>query len=347
MARNWAIWAAVLLLQAAATGAPAQTETESDWQEIALLNGRLVISAPPKTEIVPSGVEHVMAAAPSQEMTTKLSVPAGPTGNDIVVYVHELYALFPQNPESHFRDNYAGGLLEDRNSPPHSRRLGGGLTAYGAFEGRRQHPSGNHVLADFLVAQADGTTQEVFIMTWDVGPNELDRLAAIATRMVATLRPGPRQGLTTGGRHILTTLTQQDGKRAKLQIDLPQGYTLSRERGPDFSVFRVGKLAPLDAPLGGIGIYLGDFPSPFYAELGLSQDDLKKVPARILRTNTAWLERRATDTAGGPDWIHREVILPMEQATDSRKLHLILAGPEGSGELETLTHIAEHGLTLE
>lgn len=317
----------------------AQGTGDTDWQDVELLKGRLIISAPPGTEVVPNEVANIMAAAPSDEMTTKLSVPLSPTKNDIVVYVREHFALFPQDPEAYFRDNLPGGILEDKNAPPRGRQLDSRLRAYGAFEGQRQHPSGNHVLADVLVAQMDGTTQEVFIMSWDERAETLERYSEIALRMINSLRPGPREKLETGGQHLIEA-SLRDGRSLRFTVDLPDGYTFAEEPGPDFTVYRIGRLAPMDAPAGALGIYVGWHPSMIHQRNRIPSEQLKEWPLRLLDQDTKWIEHRESDTAG-PDWVYREALLPLEDDSVGAKAHFFLAAPDGSGEIERLSQIVE------
>ncbi len=342
MAQRWRAMAAGLLVATILPlGAKAQSALESDWQDIDLLKGRLVISAPPGTQIVPNEAANIMAAAPSEEMATKLNVPLGQTENDIVVYANEHFALFPQAPETYFGENHLGGILEDRNAPPRSEQFASGLRAYGAFEGKRRHASGNYVLANILVAQADGTTQEIFIMTWNERAQTLERYSDIASRMIASLRPGPRQRLETGGRHVIEA-SSRDGRTLRFALSLPASHIFSEQRGPDFTVYRIEKLAPLDAAAGGLGIYIGWHPNMSHQRKGIPAAKLMRVATRIVDHRSEWVQYQEKDADGGPDWIHREAIVPLEGDRGlGAKMHLFMAAPEGSGEIDALTRLIE------
>jgi hypothetical protein len=324
--------------------APVQTAAANDWQDFDLLAGRLVMSAPSAAKFDDVGAEDIMAASPADTSVAQLRIQAA--GTEIVVHVRELFALFPREPTTFFFDAIWGGETPQGADKPERIQVAEPLTAYGVATGTYLHSSGNNVLASLLVAQADGTAQYVYIMTWDVDAATLEQASRIAERMVLSLRPGPRQDLQGSGRHILATLPQDGGAPLALVLDLPAGYTVSKEQGPDFSAYQVGKLSPLDAPSGRLGLYVGHFPRYHYERMGVAAGGLRKVPGSILANSAEWLERHAPAGSAGSGWTHRELIVPLEASAAGLKLHLFLAAPDDNEELTDLTKVAEEGLRL-
>jgi hypothetical protein len=330
-----------LALPLAVTAPAAETP---GWRDVDLLNGRLVMSVPPHAEIESMGAENIMGAAPSGDSVTKLKIPAD--GAEIVVEVRELYALFPQEPERFFHDAVLEGEAPSDGPPPGWILLDPRLTAYGITGGSYRYPSGVNVLANLLVAQPDGTAQFVYIVTWDAPPEVVQKASQAAERMAASLRPGPRQSLGTGGRRLITSIPQANSATRELTVTWPEGHALSVEQGPDFTVHTIAKLLPLDAPGARLGIYIGHFPSYFYVQEGIGSDELGKIPASIVGHETVWLERQAPAEAGKPAWTRRETILSLEASSGGLKMHLFATAPTGSGDIDALTQIAEQNLRL-
>lgn len=346
MMRRSGVFASSLLLIAlgwplAVTARAAETP---DWRDVDLLNGRLVMSVPANAEIESVGAANIMAAAPAGDSVTRLKIPA--EGAEIVVEVRELYALFPQQPERFFHDAVLEGEVPPDGPPPGPVQLDPRLTAYGITGGSYRYPSGVNVLANLLVAQPDGTAQFVYIVTWDALPEVVQKASRAAERMAASLRPGPRQSLGAGGRRLLTSIPQANSGTRDLTVTWPEGHALSVEQGPDFAVYTIATLLPLDAPGGRLGIYIGNFPSYFYAQEGIGPDDLGKIAASILGREAVWLERRAPAEAGNPGWTRRETILSLEASPGGLKMHLFATAPAGSGDIDALTRIAEQNLRL-
>lgn len=324
--------------------AGAQSSGEHSWQDIELLNGRLVMSAPATAKVDAVVPENVLGAGPTQENLSRLRIPIA--GTEIVIEVRELYAMFPRDAPRFFSEVVLGGRLPDEGPQPRFVRLDPRLIAYGIAAGSYRHPSGDHVLANLLVAQPDGTAQHVYVMTWDKPAEVVSEASRTADRMIASLRSGPRQRPASGSSRVLTQVPRANAAPKHLTVNLPERYVLSIQEGPDFIVYNINRLAPLDAPGGGLGIYLGHFPNYFYAQHGYKREELTEVPTNILGQAAVWLERHAPAEGGSPGWIHRETILPLEDSPGGLKLHLFASAPAGTGELDELVRIAEAELRL-
>jgi hypothetical protein len=333
---------AVLLLASAwATAGTTRSAEANDWRDFDLLNGRLMISAPASAAYEKLQAQHIMAADPSEDNETQLRVKAA--GTEIVVYVKELFALAPINTEAFFHEEIWGGETPSGATAPGPIALAAPLGAYGVASGSYPHPSGNNVLGCLLVAQADGTAQYVYVMTWDVDATTLKEVSAIAERMVLSLRPGARQELQSGGRHALAPQLRSGGS---LIVELPDDYVLSKNQGPDFTVYDIGRLTPLGEPRGSLGVYVGDFPALHFSRSGLTPDGAKQVPVRLLGNDAAWLEYETHGTAGDAAWLHRETIVNLGSSAQGQKLHVFLSAPSNSADVDSLTRIAEEGLKI-
>jgi hypothetical protein len=319
----------------------AQSE-ETAWNDADLLNGRLVMSVPAATEVETLGAENIMGAAPATESATRLRITMA--GTEIVVQVRELYAAFPRDPARFFREIVMGGALGSDQPEPAAVQIGT-LSAYGNRAGSYRHPSGTHVLANLLVGQPDGTVQHLYIMTWDKPADVLDGAIRTVERMVASLRSGTRRGLAAGGTRQLARLSGSGSVSRSLTMDLPEGYVMAVQQGPDFDVYTINKLAPLDAPGGSLGIYVGAHPSYVYAQDGYRLEALARVATTILGQDSHWLESPPQAAGDGVKWTRRETILPLEDSAGLR-LHLFASAPADSEQLQELTRLAETGLRL-
>ncbi|WP_299391536.1 hypothetical protein [Pelagibius sp.] len=322
----------------------AQTADESAWQTLHMLNGRLLVSAPGNSIDETVGADSIMAAAPAEGSISRIRIPLADT--EIVVQARELYALFPSDPETFFRNVVLGSEQPVGDVTPYSIDLSLPLKAYGIGKGSYRHPSGDYVLANVLIAQSDGSAQHLQIMTWEKPPEVVARAEAIAERIVFSLRAGPRQELPRGGTHTLVKVKQSDGELADLTLTIPKEYTFSKEQGPDFVVFRIGRLVPLDATTGSFGVYVGNFPSYHFSHKGIPLEKLRRTPTKILGHHTEWLERFEPPLPGSPGWVHREVILRPDSLSDGLALHIFISAPEDGSELAELTKTAESGIQI-
>jgi len=139
-----------------------------------------------------------------------------------------------------------------------------------------------------LVRQPDGTVQQIGFFLNEPGMQDLPAANRLVTRIVGSLRPGPR----------------------RLPAAEPvNGYTTYLQPGPDFSVKWFEHLVELNARGGRMGIYSGGHPQSPEAP-----PDARAVRGKLFGTSAEW---RLWQDDG---MFHQEAFLT---AAD-RKLHVFM-----------------------
>jgi hypothetical protein len=106
-------------------------------------------------------------------------------------------------------------------------------------------------------------------------------------------RPGHRPPPAAGQarpRHQ-ARLTQARRRPDALTLTTPDGWTVTTQPAPDFSVHQLRKLAILGAPAVSCGIYLGGHAS---YQSGIDNANVKTTPATLLRAPITWPPRTAS-----------------------------------------------------
>jgi hypothetical protein len=127
------------------------------------------------------------------------------------------------------------------------------------------------MVARVLVASDDGTVQHIaFAVGGDMVASEAERegCTALARAMARTLTAGDRR-VDTSAR----TVSVGDG----LVVDVPAGYALLPQPGPDFTVSYLYPIVPLGAPHAQLGVYLGEHASSHARDV----TDLHEEPGRL------------------------------------------------------------------
>jgi hypothetical protein len=181
------------------------------------------------------------------------------------------------------------------------------------------------------VAQADGTVQYLDFYNNPPAAEDAAGATALARRIAATLAPGPRRLALTAGSRALS-----DG----LKLQVPAGYALTRQDGPDFSVHHVRKLVQLGQPAPRLGVYVGGHPSFQYRQVERDTarpPDVKRVPGRLLGRDIEW--HRWTRGEKPPLSVTQEAILPLSEGERWLVAHVFFTA-EQDADLAELEKIA-------
>jgi hypothetical protein len=113
-------------------------------------------------------------------------------------------------------------------------------------------PPGGVMIANAYVVMPEGTLVTVGVY---VTPDVVEHAAGCHAMARSIL-----YGITGGTTHLDTSAGERRlGEH--LTITLPAGHALTHDEGPDFDVFRVQPIVPLDEPPSSLGVYLGHHPS--------------------------------------------------------------------------------------
>lgn len=220
-------------------------------KETELLDGRLTMRLPGKARLEPRQVS-IMAAPESSQDETRVVIDAGEAR--MVVMVYEMYAL--------------GGATFDRNV---RAMLGEGEGDYNVTQLELSHsglfgiatiPTKHDLTSEAVLvmglylANVDNTVQFLGFYVNPTAAKDPGGALELAKNMATTIRPGRRRLEKDGGRVQLRELHDKI-----LEIELPENYVASAQRGPDFSVHSIRKLVQLGAAAPTLGVYVGQHPS--------------------------------------------------------------------------------------
>ena len=134
-----------------------------------------------------------------------------------------------------------------------------------------------------VVGHPDGSLQEV---TFFILPDMIEQRAEYADRaraVVKTLAAGPRKLEATGGPASLG---------GSLTADLPPGFLVTSQPGPDFEVYRARKLTRSGDRGATLGVYLGGHPSLQHTQAAREGDPEPPATSEkgtLLDQDTTWI----------------------------------------------------------
>jgi hypothetical protein len=141
---------------------------------------------------------------------------------------------------------------------------------------------------------------------------------ALARRIAATVGAGPRSVERSGGPRRMNAY----GQTQELQIDLPDEFVLTPQEGPDFVVYRIEPIVPLDGATGSIGIYVGDNPE---SPPGDWAGTVERYKAPLIGQDVEWVTWVVPAADGEPEQHHLEAIADLSGHIGfPRALHVFL-----------------------
>ena len=244
----------------------------------------------------------VMEAPEPDAGVSRLSVEES-ADHELLLLATELFRRPGEDSVASVSDWLAG---EGEDAEVRPIEVGGGLRAVLAVP-RRVEPeedSGATAVARVVVAAPDDTAQHLgMFLTPEAAERGYEGCGALLARMARTLAPGSRHLATAGGRVELTR---------GVAIDVAPDWAVLAQPGPDFDVTWITRVVPLGGPHSGLGIYLGDHPSPHSNEA----IDLHEEPGTLFGVATTWRVWTTRGRAGRDE--HRETIVEVPGRGDLR-----------------------------
>jgi hypothetical protein len=273
-----------------------------DEPPIALLAGRLTAKMPAASKVQPRR-DGIMAAPESSEEETRVMLDA--KSERLVLMAYELYALAGPDFEKAVRADVAARwgkaaaipTLETLAVEP---PLAAVLVSPQPADGKRE---ANLVLG-LYIKSGDGSVQFLAFYVNPDGARDAAGVTALAKRIAATVHAGTRGLPHMAGDRIFATRSA-----VHFGITVPDGYVTSTQEGPDFWVYRLRKLVPLDQPPQACGIYLGDHPSHQYRQARVPREQVNTLKGRLLGQDAEWQSWSKADRSTN------EAIVPYPRGT--------------------------------
>lgn len=211
-----------------------------------VLGGHLTVELPPGAALRPRH-ESIMAAPSADADETRVFLEDGGAGGRarFVLMVTELFRRASGDLE---RDARTFAFEGDRVAP-----LAGARLPTMALEPAPSEVDPDRPILVFaaIVAHPDGTLQQLeFLILPDMAA-DAETYTQRARAIAQTVAAGSRTLAAPGGQVSLGTL----------RVELPPGYVISRQEGPDFEVFRLRRLVTPTEPTMLLGVYRGGHPS--------------------------------------------------------------------------------------
>ena len=160
-----------------------------------------------------------------------------------------------------------------------------------------------------LVANTEGTVQEIGFYVNPEGASDIDAAEALADRIVDSLRAGSRT-IDSEARTVYIGA----GASGRLALEVPANAVYSLKEGPDFVVHYVDTLVPLGESGSGLGIYEG-----FHA--GEPAEGARRVEREILGQTATW---ELIDESQDGEGVYRADLL-LDHPLGGGYLHLFIA----------------------
>jgi hypothetical protein len=186
------------------------------------------------------------------------------------------------------------------------------------------------------VAGSDGTVQYLAFYVNPAFGKEGEGCAALARRIAETVKPGKRALNTGAGKRVL-----HEPGEMRIVVDMPEGFALTSQRGPDFSVASLTMLRPMGSPGASLNAYVGRHPGYQHGQ----RDDKPKVKEEegtLLGTKVSWHVWTAKEDKSEQHVVEAIVAVP---GTDGLMLHVFSVA--GDGETLKALRTSMEGIRIE
>jgi hypothetical protein len=272
-----------------------------------VLAGHLTLRLP-ACAVVQARADAIMAATQPDASETRVVIDVGPLR--MVLMADELFRSVPEDLVAAV-ETFVAPLRETH--PPLA------VEAQPAAEGLRTvvvKPGSVDITEKAVpvgwvfVAQGDGLLQQLAFYVDPDGAQDLPSARDLATRILATLKPGTQRAVPATRSEDLGG----DGTRT-LRIELPADLGLVRQQGVDFVVHHMPVIVPLGEQGGSLGIYEGRAPDE-------PDESATRKGATILERTVEWLlsEQKDGDISA---WV-AEVQLP-HPLREQQILHVFIS----------------------
>jgi hypothetical protein len=212
---------------------------------IDVVDGRLKVAAPKGAADIPKA--YSIMGAPEPTAHESRVIVEDKRGGKLVVFAHELWQSAPADLATrvpgYFKATMRGAAADigKIDADP-------ALVVIGAKPTTPDKDPDAILLLSTLVRVADGSLLGV---DYYVNPPAFgDGCQGLALELARGMKPSKRELDVKGGKRTL-------GNR--VDIDVPAGYVVTHQPGPDFDVFFLHKLVPLGDYPGYLLVYLGDY----------------------------------------------------------------------------------------
>lgn len=268
--------AAITSSQAASADAPADLKLT---QKVQLLGGRLEAALPAAMKLEARG-HSIMAAEASGEDETRAVIDLGKAR--FVMMTYEYFALTGTDLKAAIAaEKKAQGEPTD-TVKLEPLAVAKPLTAIADILPATKGDAEANLIYAAWIGNSDSTVQLLAFYINPDGAKAATSWAQLARNIALTLKPGKRTLDTKAAAHKLG-----EGKEA-MTITTPDGWAASTQPGPDFTVYRLRKLANLGAPAASCGIYLGNHGSYQYTQQDIDKAKVKPTPGKLFKTAVTW-----------------------------------------------------------
>jgi hypothetical protein len=244
-----------------------------------LLGDRLRFRPPESAKIAPRS-QGIMSADESDDEETRVVLVPG-TGEmaKFVLLARESFVFGTGNVEADAK-KLLGKELNDLNVE--SAKVGAGLSAVALVPKRDLDSHGALFVYGAVIERADKTMCELsFYITSDMVAERAE-WATRAKAILASVEAGSGK-LPGRTEHKLDT-----GAGQLLVIKFPRATVLTKQRGPDFTVYHLRELGKIGQSMPSVGIYVGGHPSLQFKQSDVSEKKVKKSSGRLLGKSVDW-----------------------------------------------------------
>ncbi len=288
---------------------------------IKLLDDRLTLRMPEGSKVEARG--HGIMGAP-QPNTRETRVVWTSGDRKLVVMAYELFRTAGKDFEAQVRKEVGSWGLEADLAARDVEGLRVCTVTPRKVDAAREAV---YVLSSFA-ARKDGTVQNVSFYFNPKAAEDLDGCRALARKAAETIRAGERALAREAGARVLLDL---DGGK-QCVVDLPEGFTVTFQKGPDFRVATVIKFVPLGDASPSFNAYFGHHPG-YHHEREEGKPEVEKSAGTMLGQAIEWRAWTMPD----PKKLFKEAILAVPGA-DGLLAHVFLVAPDAASlqEVEVL-----------
>lgn len=280
---------------------------------IKLLDDRLTLRMPEGSKIEARG-RGIMGAPQPNTRETRVVWTSG--DRKLVVMAYELFRTAGKDFEAQVRKEIGSWGLEADVAAREVEGLRVCTVTPKKVDATREAV---YVLSLFA-ARKDGTVQNVSFYFNPKAAEDLDTCRALARKAAETVRAGGRALAREAGARVLLEL---DGGK-ECVVDVPEGFTVTFQKGPDFQVATIIKFVPLGNESPSFNAYFGRHPG-YHHEREEGKPEVKKSAGTMLGQAIEWRAWTMPD----PKKLFKEAILAVP-GMDGMKTHVFLVAPDAT-----------------
>jgi hypothetical protein len=244
-----------------------------------LLGDRLRLRAPEGAKVAPRGHSIMAADTSNEEETRVVLVPGAGEVAKFVLLARESFAYGTGDVAADAKALLGKEGADLRIEPA---KVGSGLTAVALVPKKDLDSHGALFVFGAVIERADKTLCELsFYITSDMVA-ERKEWEKRGRTMLESVEPG-NGSLPGSTKHRLEV-----GDGQALALEFPRQTVLTRQEGPDFSVYRMRELGKIGESMPSIGLYVGGHPSHQFKQAQIADGKVKKQAGKLLGKATDW-----------------------------------------------------------